>query len=159
MQLVTIKNSHYSNTLWLIQFGLILLAVVAVILAVVNDMRLLLSMPVLLLVLYTNQRTLSQQSQLSFAMRSHGQLVLINHMSGHLMAEMNADPDSDQEMTVEVKSFWHLPGVLMLQLANQQLSKPVYITLFRSVMGPSKFSHLLVGLTQLNDPLKINHEH
>ena len=159
MKLVTIKNSQYTNTLWLTQFGLSLLTLIAVFLAAVNVVWFLLSAPVLLLVLYTNHLTLSQQSQLRFAMRSNGQLVVNNKITLTLSADSNAYSGSDDQMAVEVKSFWYLPGILMLKLSIKYLTKPVYITVFRSILGRDDFSHLLVGLTQFNDPLKINHEH
>ena len=159
MQPVTIKNNLYSHTLWLSQAGLALLAVVILWMGISNYPWLLLLLVLVVMAWIKNHKTITQQSKLQFAMRANGQLVVMNHHDVNSTTETTGNLSIDDKMDVEIKAFWHLPHILMLKLSVKNLNKPVYITLFRSVIGASDFSHLLVGLTQLNNAQKTNHEY
>ncbi|VAW46422.1 hypothetical protein MNBD_GAMMA02-160 [hydrothermal vent metagenome] len=150
MQPVSIKNNQYSNTLWLTQACLCLLILVILGLGVTINQWLLILLPLVLLALLFNHRTIAQQSNLQFAMRSTGQLVLLEQAVGQLSIENYQSVINQDEMTVSIKVFWYLPPVLSLKIKLQQAQQPVYLTLFRSVVGAEDFSQLLVGLTQMN---------
>ena len=147
MQPVTITSKHFTNTLWLSQAVLLLLLIVLLWAMVNIHIWLSVFIPLVLLFLYVNRQTMIEQSNLKFTMRTNGRLAVTRQ---NIEGSMNRDVDSDDEMIVEVKSFWYLPQILTLKLNIKSIRKPVYLTLFRSVVKPSFFSHLLVGLTQLN---------
>ena len=154
MQPVTIKNNQYSNTLWLTQACLCLLILAILVLGVTFNQWLITLLPLVLLALLINHRTITQQSNLQFAMRSNGQLMLVEQAVGQLSIENHHYSINQDEMTVAIKAFWYLPTVLILKITIQQTKQPVYLTLFRSVVGVEDFSQLLVGLTQMNTTLQ-----
>ncbi len=109
MQPVTIKNNQYSNTLWLSQVGLCLLAMLLLWMGMSNNPWLLVLFPFVLTVLYFNHKTITKQSRLQFAMRANGQLVVIDQNTPQSPAETNGYSSIDDEMMVDIKAFWHLP--------------------------------------------------
>ena len=159
MQPVTIKNNQYSNTLWLTQAYLCLLVLMIVWVAVIISIWLILLLPIIALALLSNHKTIKQQRKLQFSMRSNGQLVLVEHAAGDSIADNKLVVNHDEGMIVEIKAFWHLPQVLLLKLSAAPSNKPIYLALFRPVLGASDFSQLLVGLTQMNASLQNSHDH
>ncbi len=143
MQPVTIKNKDYSNTLWLPQTVMMVCSLMLLWIALTVEMWFLIPLPVFIMVLNRNKLTLDKQSALQFSMHSNGILTLNKKgTSAH-----------DDDLSVAVQSIWYLPQILMLKLNVKTNQKPVYLTVFRSVIGPAKFSLLLVGLTQLDHSL------
>lgn len=72
------------------------------------------------------------------------------YTNGNLTLNSEATDSQNNDSKVVVQSIWYLPQVLLLKLNVKTSEKPVYLTVFRSVVGPADFSLLLVGLTQLN---------
>ncbi len=140
MQPVTIESKDYSNTLWLPQIVLLVLSLVLLWLAFTLEVWFLALLPVFMMMLYNNKQTLTEQSTFKFNMYTNGNLTL----------NSEATDSQNNDSKVVVQSIWYLPQVLLLKLNVKTSEKPVYLTVFRSVVGPADFSLLLVGLTQLN---------
>ena len=140
MQPVTIESKDYSNTLWLPQIVLLVLSLVLLWLAFTLEVWFLALLPVFMMMLYNNKQTLTEQSTFKFNM----------HTNGNLTLNSEATDSQNNDSKVVVQSIWYLPQVLLLKLNVKTSEKPVYLTVFRSVVGPADFSLLLVGLTQLN---------
>jgi Na+-transporting methylmalonyl-CoA/oxaloacetate decarboxylase beta subunit len=150
VQPVTIKNNQYFNTLWITQVLLAVLASMLVWIAVASNLWLLMLLPITCLLMWVNHRSIKHQSKYQYSMRSNGQLII----SEQSPALNNSILPNEDDMVVEIKAFWQLPHLLFLQLTTKLSSQPIYICLFRPVVGATNFSQILVGITQINPKLK-----
>ena len=164
MQPVTIKNNQFLNSLWISQVCLLLLMVIVILVGVLEIIWFLIVLPVFILAYFSNHQTIYNQSNIQLTMRTNGQLIATDQsQKPQLNSKKQASEslgvfEKDDEISADILAFWYLPHILMLKLEAKQVNKPIYITVFRAVVGAQKFSNLLVGLTQLNTSLQNKHD-
>lgn len=137
MQPVTINNKQFTLTLWLIQWLLLLLTVMIIPVALIYDLKLLVIIPISITIIFINHKQIKRQHNYQFKMNSNGQLNLI----------FDLETDKQKSARLSIESCWQLPQILLLKMKHNK--QTIYATIFRSVLGPQKYAHLLVGLTQV----------
>ncbi len=135
---VTIKNNQYTNTLWLIQGVLCAALLLNVLLSLLVDIKYMAVLPLWILAIGINHRTIDHQKKHQFKLKSCGQMLLLTHDA--------AGKSVSEELVVD--GYWQIPHALVIKLHHLKHQHKIHLTVFRSVIGEVGFSNLLFGISQ-----------
>ncbi len=136
MQPVTIDSNQFFSTLWLIQIVLLTISGILILISLKFNLWLLILLIGPLALLFINQSKISQQRFYRFKMNGSGELSLVKDIQ---LTQQSLG-------RLKVETYWQMPQLLFLKMKHNK--QTIYAAVFRSVLGPRNFSHLLVGIMQ-----------